>query len=186
MLFEETFPVDIFESLIAFFCFDDYKTVILNIKKFNKKYFYFIHQYENIFVNKNILMKELFNTFFKMFVESLNGQFYKCLWILIHSIPLHMSPNNKFVHYFYKSFVISKLNCVLCRTHYTIFIKSLQPAVFDDYNELFNQTIKLHDEVSNKLNKTDIIADTDSAKWKEEYYKILKPQYHSLTTLSMT
>jgi hypothetical protein len=184
MLSEETFPINIFKSLITFFCFDDYRTVILNIKTREKKYGYFINQYQNIYGNKSLLMKELFNTFFKMFVESSNGQFYHCLWTLIHSIPLHMSPNNKFVHYFYKSFVISKLNCILCRTHYTQFIKSLEQSVFDDQNELFDKTIKLHDEVSNKINKTNIISDTK--KWREEYCNILKPQYHSLTTLSIT
>lgn len=186
MLSEETLHIHILKSLITFFCFDDYRTVLLNIKKHEKQYGELINQYENIYGNKSLLMKELFNTFFKMFVESSNGQFYKCLWTLIHSIPLHMSQNNKFVHYFYKSFVISKLNCILCRTHYTQFIKSLEQSVFDDSNELFNKTIKLHDEISNKLNKTDIIADTDTAKWREEYSSIFKHQYHSLTTLSIT
>lgn len=148
---------NVLKCLLLFVKFDDFKTIIHNIK--NISYFTFVNEYDLLFTNKTICLRELFNRFFLLLVDIMNGEFYKCLWILIHIFPLHMKHSSTFVQYFYKSFVITKLNCSICRSHYTMFLKSLDPLVFTNPDYLFEKSISLHDSVNSKLSGNTIVSD---------------------------
>lgn len=137
----------IFQSLMYFVSLSHYDEIIEKISKLN-----LLNDYILLFNNKHVLINELFNKLFAIFVKSMNNQFYKCLWILIHTFPIYMTHGNKFINYFFKSFIPFRLVCNICKEHYLTFLSTLDSNVMTDNKQLFEHTIYFHDYVNSKKN----------------------------------
>lgn len=137
--------------LFFFFMENDFATLFTKIEPVlndSTNLYYNYVQY-----NDELRAKKLFERIFDLYTEEQSNRVYACMWTLIHTIPFLMKKNNMFVNYFYKSFVVSKTECINCIMHYITCISELSDEEWNISDNLFNFTINLHNEINENLEK---------------------------------
>ena len=90
----------------------------------------------------------LFARLLDLYVQDNNGEFYKCLWTVIHCAPLIMCENNPFVEEFYKSFIVNNVHCISCLMHYITVVSQFEEGIWRDGARLFEALTELHNEIN--------------------------------------
>lgn len=94
----------------------------------------------------------LFARLVELYVEDSSGQFYKCVWTVIHCVPLLMCENNPFVEEFYKSFIVNNVHCISCLMHYITIVSEFDEEVWVRPERLFVEMLNIHNEIKESKN----------------------------------
>ena len=111
--------------------------------------------------------RRLFDHIFDMYVDSLNGQFYKACWHIIHTIPLIKGEQSTFKEYFLEEFLFERMDCLNCTTHYIAMLVD-NPGMVQDDEQLFDKLVYLHNEINLSNNKAVIDKDAFRAELSRE------------------
>lgn len=103
--------------------------------------------------NIKIRLNSLFDLFFNKYEEYL-GNIYHALWNLIHIIPLICNEDCKErFKFFYLNFVITKVDCTTCITHYIYTIQNENEDIFEDIEYIKKFMFNLHNTINENNNK---------------------------------
>lgn len=138
-------------SLLLFFTENDLSKLLEKISSvFNDStnFYYNYVQYNDVLRCQN-----LFDRIFELYTEEQNERVFWCMWMLIHSVPLIMIKNNIFISYFYKTFIVSKTDCINCIMHYITYIADLSEEHWENSEYLFSFFVNLHNEINENTEK---------------------------------
>lgn len=124
--------------------------------------------YNFVQYNEKQRICNVFDRLFELYVQQHNNEYLKCLWTLIHTIPLVAKANNPFVKYFYKSFIINNVNCVHCILHYITTVSELKDNQWYDNAFIFATMIDLHNEINLSREKPAMTTEDASTLYNEK------------------
>lgn len=135
-----------FDCILMYFYINDNSVLLKSLEKKldNPADFYYNYvQYDD-----EIWLKNIFDHLVDKFTETNQNEFYKCIWNVIHTVPLIMNEQNSMVEYFYKEYVIKKIGCVNCIMHYIYNISEASNDLFQNKSLLFQYFVDLHNEIN--------------------------------------
>lgn len=108
--------------------------------------------YNYVQEDEELRLKNLLDHMVDKYSETNNNEFYKCIWNVIHMIPLiadFESDETKIrIKYFYKDYLVKKIGCVNCIMHYIYNVSEATESTFENKESLFDFFVDLHNEVN--------------------------------------
>ena len=138
-------------SLLCFFQEIDLTILLDKINPIlddSTEFYYNYVQYDDV-----LRCQRLFDRIFDLYIEEQNYRVFWCMWKIIHSVPLVMVKNNIFISHFYKTFIISKTDCINCIMHYITYISEITNEQWDDSEYIFAYMVSLHNEINENTEK---------------------------------
>lgn len=165
-----------FECILYFFCVEDYDKLLQILQPIINDPAIFFYNYVQEDIQQRCV--NLFERIFIEYARSIDDQYYKAFWNIIHMIPLVAKESNYyFLEYFYKDFIISNVHCMNCIMHYICFLSEVPEADFKDLTKLFEIMVTIHNEV-NANNEKDV---KDTILFYEECVEVLTTLYPMIT-----
>lgn len=164
-----------FHSLLLFFSETDISKLLEKVSPVlddSTNFYYNYVQYDDV-----IRSQKLFDRIFELYTIEQNERVFWCMWMLIHSVPLIMVKNNIFISYFYKTFILSKTDCINCIMHYITYIAELSEEQWESSEYLFSFFVNLHNEINENTEKE--LKDVENMK--QYYQKIIDETLHNFS-----
>lgn len=157
-----------FECMLYFFQGHDEKSIFKKVQTT-------LYKEKRIETQSLDLFKQLF---FQYVSCDLNGQFYKAMWHIIHTIPLVIdsSKTSFFLNLFLKEFILNIVKCPNCISHYKTTILN-NKLLFSSVDKMFEEFVGLH----NVINKSRSKLEKNTNLFKNELRKELLLKYPNIT-----